>query len=165
MPTMRIDEVTFNRVVVPLDGTMEGEDILPLARTIALATGARVELVHVVDPDDIVVMLPGVPTAGYPRRVVTKPRREPLHSQVSEMVKRRYELYFQQIGETFRGIRGGMAHHVLEGRTPHEILKFAGAGQDTLLAISIRSGMASNLLTAARCPLLVSQSQTRVPHD
>ena len=156
-------EVTFSRVVVPLDGTVEGEDILPLARTIALATGARVELVHVVDPDDIVVMLPGAPTAGYPRRVVTKPRREPLRSQVSEMVRRRFDRYSQQIGETFRGIRGGITNHVLEGRTPHEILKFAGASQDTLLAISIRSGVASNLLTAARCPLLVSQSPTRVP--
>jgi len=163
VPTLRKYEVTFNRIVVPLDGTVDGEDILPLVGTIALATGARVELLHVVDPDDIVVMLPGVPTAGYPRRVVTKPRREPLHSQVSEMVRRRFELYFQQMGETFKDTRGGMAHHILEGRTPHEILKFAGASQDTLLAISIRSAVTSNLLTAARCPLLVSQSPTGVP--
>ena len=94
---MRIDQVTFSRVVVPLDDTVEGEDILPLVRTIALATGARVELVHVVDPDDIVVMLPGAPTAGYPRRVMTKPRREPLRSQVSEIVlswtRARFVLY------------------------------------------------------------------------
>ena len=101
--------MTFNRIVVPLDGTVKSEDILPLVRTIAFATGDSVELVHVVDPDDIVVMLPGAPTAGYPRRVVTKPRREPLHSQVSEMTRRRFDLYFQQIGETFSGIRGGVA--------------------------------------------------------
>ena len=160
---MRIDGVKFNRIVVPLDGTMEGEDILPLVRTIALSTDARVELVHVVDPDDIVVMLPGTPTAGYPRRVVTKPRREPLHSQVSEMVRRRFDLYFQQTRETFRGMHGGMTHHILEGRTHHEILNFAGASQDTLLAISIRSGVTRNLLTAARCPLLVNPSPTGAP--
>ena len=165
MPTMRIDEVTFNRIVVPLDGTVEDEDILPLVRTIALATGARVELVHVVDPDDIVVTLPGAPTAGYARRVVTKPRREPSHSQVSEMVKRRFYRYFHLIAETFRDTRCEMAHYVLEGSATHEILKFAGASQDTLLAISIRGGGARNLLTAARCPLLVSKSSTRVPFN
>jgi nucleotide-binding universal stress UspA family protein len=109
------------------------------------------------------VMLPGSPTAGYPRRVVTKPRREPLQSQVSEMVRRHFDLYFQQIRETFRGIRGGVAYHILNGKTRNEILEFAGASQDTLLSISIRSSVARSLIAAARCPLLVGQSLTGVP--
>ncbi|PKB63192.1 MAG: hypothetical protein BZY67_01280 [SAR202 cluster bacterium Io17-Chloro-G1] len=155
--------MTFNRIVVPLDGTVEGESILPLARTLALGSGARVELVHVVDPDEIVVTLPSIPTAGYTRRVVTKPRREPLHSQMSEMVKRRFDRYFHLITETFRDTCSEITQHVLEGGATQEILKFAGSSQDTLLAISTRSASTRNLLTAARYPMLLNQSSTKVP--
>lgn len=43
----------IQRILVPLDGSSMAEQVLPVATSIADATGARVELVHVVDPADV----------------------------------------------------------------------------------------------------------------
>jgi nucleotide-binding universal stress UspA family protein len=44
---------TIQRILVPLDGSVMSEQILPFATTIADAMGARIQLVHVVDPADV----------------------------------------------------------------------------------------------------------------
>lgn len=76
-PTTAISDIGYRRLLVPLDGTRRAEYVLPLATTLAHASGSRLILAYVVSKPEV-------------------PRRMPLSGEEGQLVERITELNLER---------------------------------------------------------------------
>ena len=127
----------YDRILVPLDGSALGEEVLPLVRTVARATEAPIELLRVFDPGLISLDLdePGVdPSEEFASRF----------SSDREFVAPAYITdYLNRTAEDLRADGFEVSTNVVIGEAAHCIVEEAEGRPDTLIAMCThgRSGV------------------------
>jgi nucleotide-binding universal stress UspA family protein len=107
----------LERILLPLDGSTLAECVLPHAVAIARATGARLTLLHVVEP------------APDPNGVTT----DPLHWHLR---KAETSAYLEEVGNRLRVLELDVEHAQLEGHAAERIVEYARDHSTDLILFS-----------------------------
>jgi nucleotide-binding universal stress UspA family protein len=139
--------VMITRILIPLDGSMMAEQVVPYARTFARGLKIPVELLAVVD-------------AGA---LLTSVERARLFDNLAEQESHKSKEYLERIAERFAGSR--VKRSVGQGIAAEAIIEKATADNSTLIAMTThgRSGLnrwllgsvAEKVLRATTNPLLL----------
>jgi nucleotide-binding universal stress UspA family protein len=145
------------KILVALDGSKTAEHALPLARALARALQAPVELLAVVDIAEVA-------------RHVTADQSSMLRTLVDDTT-RRLDKYLQSVAKNFPA--GAVDHTVKNGSAAEVIVESAAADNETLIAMAThgRSGLdrwllgsvAEKVLRAAANPLLLVRAVEQAP--
>lgn len=137
----------YTRILIPLDGSMTAEQVVPYARTFARGLRLPVELLAVVD------------VAG----LLTSVEKARSFENLTEQQSRHSKDYLERIAERFSGIR--VKRTVERGQAPDVIIEKAAADKSILVAMTThgRSGLnrwlfgsvAEKVLRGSTNPLLL----------
>lgn len=137
----------IRRILIPLDGSVTAEQVVPYARTFARGLKLTVELLAVVDVGSL---LTSVETARF-------------FDNLAEQESHKSKEYLERIAERFAGSR--VKRSVEQGSAAQVIIEKAAADESTLIAMTThgRSGLkrwllgsvAEKVLRAATNPLLL----------
>jgi nucleotide-binding universal stress UspA family protein len=148
---------TYQRILVPLDGTEESLEILPAAAALAKAQRKQLSLLRVIAP--VLSILPGGDSRfDYVPPIVDGP----------ESQKRRLdaEVWLREIADDLREVHDVEAdcHVVVDNRVAAAIIDFAHAGPIGLIAMTTHRGalsrtllgsVADKVLRGAHMPMLL----------
>ena len=142
----------YSRILVPLDGSMHAEEILPHVEQLARCSGATLIFVRTIEPP-----------------ALTKVQEMPYQTLRRQDLSRRSkkaELYLKGVQGEFRakGIETGI--DVVTGSPVRAIINAARREAADLIAIAslptfLGGRIAAKLLQRANCPVLVVRSQGR----
>ena len=142
----------YSKILVPLDGSTQAEEILPHVEQLARGTKAALLLVRVVEPP----ALTKVQEVPYQR----------LRQQEMDRRSREADLYLRGVQGEFREKGIETRTRVVTGSPVRAILNAARRGAVDLIAITDRptlfsGSVAAKLLQRAECPMLVVRAQRR----
>ncbi len=150
-------EGTLKKTLIPLDGSKEGEAVIPYVEELASRLKGEVVLLHVVpSPSPVYAVVPGE-TVQIP------------YTQAEvELLKADAGSYLEKIANAFKEKHIEVKFEVKSGNTGNEIIKLADEVQADLVAMSThgRSGFtrwalgstADKVLNAGNTPLLLVRS-------
>jgi nucleotide-binding universal stress UspA family protein len=114
--TGSLEDVTFSRILVPLDGSEDRETVLPHVVTIAEKLGSSITLLHVVVP----------PTRGVPV----------MHREVERMSRVVGEAYIEKVKRRLKERGISIDSQIADGSATKVILQFAKEGKFGLIAMT-----------------------------
>jgi nucleotide-binding universal stress UspA family protein len=153
------DEVTYDRILVPLDGSPRAESALPLASSVARAHGSELLLLHIVPRPERSCLCP------------LDAEEQDLEQRLVDRNARAAELYLEGMRERVAGgglrvrtlvtvdgdVRGEILRRIAENRV--DLVVFSGHGRGGRAELPFGS-VASYLLEHATAPLLVVRERT-----
>jgi nucleotide-binding universal stress UspA family protein len=153
-------EVTmFDKIIVPLDGSLLSEQIVPYTGALAKAMHIPVQLLHVVDPD--VQRLPDVDDTAHPV----------FYDQLLEHRQTWARVYLQGVAQRLEAAGVTADPRVIIGTPEHAIRKAAGEDGTKLVAMAThgRSGIGRMILGSVtdqvvregKMPMLLSHPKSQ----
>ena len=136
----------YDRILVPLDGSADSAEVLPLARAVAKSTGARLELLSVTENLAKIVrsQMSALDDASTARSSVSYDHLEQIH----EDQRVGAEAYLQGVVKELAGEGIAAALRIEDGDPAEAIVDTAGSSRGTLIAMCThgRSGVTRWLL-------------------
>ncbi len=120
----------FNKILIPLDGSENGEAVLPYIKELTNELKSEVTLLQVVAPGQHVHTVGGLDYILFPEEQVEKMREEAMQ-------------YLEKVGNKLTDTKATIRSEVKTGQAAKEIIKFADETKTHLVAISThgRSGV------------------------
>lgn len=157
----------YEELLIPLDGTEEGEAVLPHAAELAAKLGARVTLLRAIKPlaraqrETMPTMLPGASPTAVDMGMETAREMTGAEHDAAER-------YLEGIGADLRARGIDVRSAVAQGAPAPVIAEYAAANGVDLIAMSSRrrggltralvGSVADEVLRHAGCPLLLLRS-------
>lgn len=146
----------LSRLLVPLDGSSLAEQALPMARTLAQATGAQLILLQVIDPDQ-----PHLEVAGAGPVDVRQEQRA-----VEELAHQ----YLGRLAQSLRAAGLNVSISIMRGHIAEQIIRAAHELDLIVMATHGRGGLrrlvfgsvADQVLRTASVPVLVVRANPPV---
>ena len=142
-----IRKVSFEKILVPLDGSDMAAGILAVALDMARRVGAKLDLLAVVDPETI--ELPSyMPFMGSERSIVRQPHDEVGASEIEIMRIKTATQYLNAIAESIRDDGQEVSVEAIVGDPAQAIIEAAHKNRNDLIAMATsgRSAIGRGLL-------------------
>ncbi len=120
----------IRRILVPLDGSKLAEGVLPEVKELAVALGAQVQLLQVLEVEVEEIVAVGV--AGTSTFAVMEEVRE----GIRESRRNRAEDYLSGLASCLQAEGLDVSWEVAEGRAADKVVEFARSGGADLIAMS-----------------------------